>query len=98
VRFSRKRYDGSSPIFFQDLGEKDLFIQPELKLPHPAFKDLINFLLFIRRDEVCCLRSTFHGLLWWRQLGNVQSKVLCIIFQYLYDRELGWKFNQLYTQ
>jgi len=31
VRFSRKRKDGSAPIFFQDLGENTCSLQPVFK-------------------------------------------------------------------
>jgi len=31
LRFSRKRQDGSAPIYFQDLGENACLLQPELK-------------------------------------------------------------------
>jgi len=36
LRFSRKRQDGSAPIFFQDLGENTYSLQPALKISAPG--------------------------------------------------------------
>jgi len=36
LRFSRKRQDGSAPIFFQGLGENTCLLQPVLKSTAPG--------------------------------------------------------------
>jgi len=36
LRFSRKQQDGSTPIFFQGLGESTCSLQPVLKINAPG--------------------------------------------------------------
>jgi len=50
-RFSRKRQEGSEPIFFQDLGKNTCLLQLALKALHPTFKAQAILSSFLRSSK-----------------------------------------------
>jgi len=47
VRFSRKRQNGSAPIFFQGLEENTCSLHPALKSNAPGLLALYSFFFFV---------------------------------------------------